>query len=90
MPRLKGKIEHDFWHSRVVKLPLNGDIYFAVPSEHTCLRIRTSTRLAKRLQDRDYNCNDIGKGKVVTIWFTEDGIRIRMGLKSFGGNRLRG
>jgi len=36
-PRLKGKIEHDFCHSRVVKLPPNGDIYFAVPSEDTGL-----------------------------------------------------
>jgi len=80
-PRLKGKIQHDFWHSSVVKLPPNGDIYFAVPSEETCLRIRTSARLGKRLKVQGYNYNDIEKGKVVTIWFTEDGIKIRYGTE---------
>jgi hypothetical protein len=58
-PRLKGKIEHDFWHSNVVKLPPSGDIYFAVPSEETCLRIRTSAKLSKRLKAQGYNYNDI-------------------------------
>jgi hypothetical protein len=80
-PRLKGKIEHDFWHSSVVKLPESGDIYFAVPSEETCLRIRTSAKLGRRLKVQGYNCNDTEKGKVVTIWFTEDGIRIRYGTE---------
>jgi len=80
-PRLKDEIEHDFWHSSVVKLPPSGDIYFAVPSEETCLRIRTSPKLGKRLKVQGYNYNDIEKGKIVTIWFTEDGIRIRYGTE---------
>jgi hypothetical protein len=77
----EGQIEHDFWHSSVVKLLPSGDIYFAVPFEETLLRIRTGPKLIRRLKAQGYNYNDIDKGKVITIWFTEYGIRIRYGTE---------
>jgi hypothetical protein len=81
------RIEHELWHSRVIKLWASGDVYFWIPSEETRLGIRIGAKLGCKLKA---NISDTGNQKNYTIDFAPDSIRIKYGdatiwHKSFTG-----
>jgi hypothetical protein len=77
MRKPRNRIEHELWHSKIVKVWASGDIYFWIPSEEMRLGIRMGAKLGRKLKARVVDSMDDPRD--YTIEFVPDGIRIKYG-----------
>lgn len=77
MRKPRNRIEHELWHSKIIKVWASVDIYFWIPSEETRLGIRVGAKLGSKLKARVVDSMDGPRD--YTIEFAPDGIRMKYG-----------